>query len=156
MTLSEKVEKELLGFLRSYGLVFMVIYFFTAEVYVAGEGVEIEAKNVAIGIVDKSSGGISKKIVTNLHKPEFQEALYFQSQKQLSAAIFNKEIMVGLIFDEDFEKNYYKQESSVINILIDSTTASQSLMAIAYLQNIIYDFTKITLPLDLKIHKLFH
>ena len=150
------LKKELLGFLRSYGLVFMVIYFFTAEVYVAGEGVEIEAKNVAIGIVDKSSGGISKKIVTNLHKPEFQEALYFQSQKQLSAAIFNKEIMVGLIFDEDFEKNYYKQESSVINILIDSTTASQSLMAIAYLQNIIYDFTKITLPLDLKIHKLFN
>jgi ABC-2 type transport system permease protein len=150
------LTKELLGFFRSFGLVFILIYFFTAEVYVAGNGIKVEAKNIAIGIVDKSAGGISKKIISNLHAPEFQTPIYFKSQKELSDAIFNKEIMVGLVFDEDFEKNYYKKLNPQINILIDSTTASQSLMALGYLQNIVLNFNKIDIPLKLKIHKLFN
>ncbi len=148
--------KELLGFFRSFGLVFMVIYFFTAEVYIAGNGMEIEAKNVAIGIVDKSAEGISQKIISNLHKPQFQTPKYYKSQKELSRAIYNKEIMIGLIFDGDFEENYYRKQHPQINILIDSTTASQSLMALSYLQNIVMNFNKVNLPLKLKIHKLFN
>jgi len=148
--------KELLGFFRSFGLVFIVIYFFIPEVYVAGNGMEVEAKNIPIGIVDKSAGGISKKIISNLHAPEFQIPVYYKSQKELSGAIYNKEIMVGLIFDEDFEKNIYKKLHPQINILIDSTTASQSLMALGYLQNIVMGFNKLNIPIELKSHKLFN
>jgi ABC-2 type transport system permease protein len=148
--------KEIVGFFRSFGLVLMVIYFFTGEVYVAGNGMEVEAKNVSIGIVDKSAGGISTKIISSIHKPEFQIPTYFLSQKKLSRAIYNKEIMVGLIFDEDFEKNYYSKQHPTINILIDSTTASQSLMALGYLQNIVMQFNHQKLLVNLKIHKLFN
>lgn len=73
--------KELLGFFRSFGLVFMVIYFFTAEVYVAGNGMEVEAKNISIAIVDKSMGAVSKKIISHLHQTEFQSPKYYTSQK---------------------------------------------------------------------------
>ncbi len=148
--------KELFSFFRSFGLVFIVIYFFTVEVYVAGSGIETEAKNVAIGIVDKSAGGISKKIALNLHKPEFQAPKFFKSQKSLSNAIYNKEIMIGLIFDDDFERNYYTKHSPQINILLDTTTATQSLMALSYLQNIVSDFNEINIPITLKTHKLFN
>jgi len=148
--------KELMVFSRSFGLVFMIIYFFTLDVYIAGDGIEVEAKNIPVGIVDKSAGGISKKILSNLHKPEFQTPKYYKSQKELSRAIYNKNIMVGLIFDKNFEKRFYDKLHPQINILIDSTTASQSLMAIAYLQNIIMKFSSISLPIKLKIHKLFN
>ncbi len=150
------VFKELLSFFRSFGLVFVVLYFFIADVYVAATGMEIEAKNVSIGIVDKSAGGISKKIISNLHKPEFQTPKYFKSQKELSDAIFNRKIMVGLIFDEQFEKDYYKKTSPTINVLIDSITASQSLTATYYLQNILLKFNNPNMPINLKIHKLFN
>ncbi len=150
------LTKELLGFFRSFGLVLLVIYFFTAEVYVAASGMEIEAKNIAVGVVDKSAGGISKKILSNLHTPEFQTPKYYKSQKKLSDAIYKKEIMVGMIFDEQFEKDYYKKRSPTINILIDSTTASQSLMAIGYIQNIVMKFNNLKLPVELKMHKLFN
>ncbi len=107
--------KELLSFFRSFGLVLLVIYFFTGEVYVAANGMEIEAKNVAIGIIDKSAGGISKKILSNLHSPEFQTPKFYKSQKELSNAIYNKDIMVGMIFDEQFEKNYYKKLNGIVS-----------------------------------------
>ncbi|RLA64877.1 MAG: ABC transporter permease [Epsilonproteobacteria bacterium] len=148
--------KELLSFVRSFGLVFIVIYFFTAEVFVAATGMEMEAKNVAIGVVDKSAGGISKKILSSLHSPEFQTLKFYTSQKELSDAVYNKEIMVGIIFDEQFEKNYYKKLNPTINILIDSTSASQSLMAIGYIQNILMKFSNLKLPVALKMHKLFN
>ena len=148
--------KELVSFFRSFGLVILVIYFFTAEVYVAANGMEIEAKNVAVGVVDKSAGGMSKKILSNLHSPEFQTPKFYKSQKELSDAIYNKDIMVGMIFDEQFEKNYYKNLNPTINILIDSTTASQSLMAIGYIQNILMKFNNLKLPVALKMHKLFN
>jgi len=148
--------KELISFFRSFGLVILVIYFFTAEVYVAANGMEIEARNVAVGVVDKSAGGISKKILSNLHSPEFQNPKFYRSQKDLSDAIYNKDIMVGMIFDEQFEKDYYKNLNPTINILIDSTTASQSLMAIGYIQNIVMKFNNLKLPVELKMHKLFN
>jgi len=148
--------KELTSFSRSYALLFVVLYAFTVDIYIAGSGMEVEAKNVSIGLVDKSAGGISKKIISNLHEPEFQAIKLFKSQKDLSRAIYNKEIMVGLIFDGDFEKNYYAKRNPQINILMDATSASQSLMALGYLQNIIMDFNAIHLPISLKIHKLFN
>ena len=148
--------KELLAFFRSFGLVFMLIYFFSAEVYIAGAGMEIDAKNIPLAIVDKSAGGISRKILSRLHAPEFQKPIYCKSQKELNEMIYNKEVMVGLIFDTDFEKNYYKKLNPQINILIDSTAASQSFMAMAYLQNIVMDFNKMDTPIELKTHKLFN
>lgn len=148
--------KEFMTFFRSFGLVIIVIYAFTVEVYVAGSGIEIEARNVAVGVVDKSSAGMSSKIISSLHAPEFKEVEFFKSQEELSHKIFNKEIMIGLIFDEDFEKNYYTGLDSTINVLIDSTTASQSLMALGYLQNIVMGFNQISIPIELKIHKLFN
>jgi ABC-2 type transport system permease protein len=48
---------------------------------------------------------------THLHKPEFKTPILFKSQKELSDAIFNKEIMVGIVFDGNFEKNIYKKKS---------------------------------------------
>jgi len=106
--------------------------------------------------VDKSAGGISKKILSNLHTPEFQTPKFYKSQKELSDALYNKKIMVGMTFDEQFEKNYYKKLNPSINILIDSTTASQSLMAIGYIQNIVTKFNNPKLQFELKIHKLFN
>jgi len=150
------VSKELLSFLRSIGLVLVVLYSFTADVYIAGSGIQIKPRNVVVGYVDATGGGISQKILSKLHQPEFRPPVMFLSQKALSDAIFNKEVMVGLVFDDDFEKNYRSGKKAQINLLLDATAASQSLTTLIYLQNIIFDFQSINFPLVLKSHKLFN
>jgi len=150
------VSKELLSFLRSIALVVVVLYSFTADVYIAGSGIQIKPRNVVIGYVDETGGGISQKILSKLHTPEFKPPVLFLSQKALSQAIFNKEVMVGIIFDADFAKNYKSGKKTELNILLDATAASQSLTTLTYLQNIIFDFQSQNLPLELKSHKLFN
>ena len=113
------LTKELTNFMRSSLLVVVVLYAFTADIYVAGSGIEIKPKNVAIGYVDATGGGIAQKILSKLHKPEFVTPRLFLSQKALSKAIFNKKILVGIIFDSDFEKNYREGKVAKLNILLD-------------------------------------
>ena len=150
------VAKELRSFVRSPMLVLLVLYSFTLDIYIAGGGIDVEPRNVVVGYVDNSAGGISQKILTSLHKPEFMPAQRFDSQKKLTQAIFNKEVMVGLVFDNDFEKRYREHKNTQLNVLLDSTSASQGFTTLSYLQNIVFDFEAISLPVEIKVHKLFN
>ena len=148
--------KELLSFLRSVMLVAVVLYSFTLDIYVAGEGIQIKPRNVSVGYVDETGGGISQKILTRLHRPEFAPPVRYLSQKELSRAIFNKEVIVGLVFDSDFEKKYREGKTAQLDLLLDATAASQSLTTLSYLQNILLDFQSIDIPLAIQTHKLFN
>ena len=75
------ISKELLSFLRSVMLVLVVLYSFTLDVYIAGAGIQIKPRNVVVGYVDDTGGGISQKILARLHKPEFKPPVAFLSQK---------------------------------------------------------------------------
>jgi len=150
------VGKELLGFLRSWGLLAVVLYSFTMDVYVAGAGMQIKPRNVSVGYVDSTGGGISQKILAHLHGPEFLPPKCFDSQKALSDAIFNKKILVGIIFDSSFEKAYRRGKNTQLNVLLDATAAAQSFTTLSYLQNILISFSRIEFPVTLKAHKLFN
>ncbi len=148
--------KEILSFLRSTMLVIVVLYSFTVDIYIAGSGMQITPRNVAVGYVDYTGGGISQKILSGFHKPEFLLPMRFKSQEELSSAIFNKEILVGIIFDAEFERLYRQGKNTQLNVLLDATAASQSLTTLVYLQNIILDFTDLKMPISIKSHKLFN
>ncbi len=148
--------KEILTFLRSPLLVLAVLYFFTLDVYIAGAGIAVKPRNVTIGYVDYTGGGVSQKILSHFHAPEFRAPRAFLDEQSLRKAIFNKEIMVGLIFDREFALNYVKKTPAKLNVLLDSTAAAQSFVTLSYLHNIVLDFQKLHLPLQLKTHKLFN
>jgi ABC-2 type transport system permease protein len=124
--------KELKSFMRSAALVAVVVYSFTIDIYVAGEGIDIEPRNVAVEYVDNSGGGVSQKILSNLHAPEFVHPTRFYSQSELSSAIYNKEIMVGLVFESDFEKRYREKKDTQLNVLLDATSASRGFTTSAF------------------------
>ncbi|WP_197017050.1 hypothetical protein [Persephonella sp. KM09-Lau-8] len=73
--------KEIITFLRNWGLVIVLLYSFTIDVYIAGQGFEVKPRNVSIGYVDYSQGVISKKILNHLHSPEFKPQLSLNLRK---------------------------------------------------------------------------
>ncbi|WP_457644416.1 ABC transporter permease [Persephonella sp.] len=147
--------KELVVFVRNWGLILVLIYSFTIDIYIAGQGFEVKPRNVSVGYVDYSSGVISKKILSHLHPPEFKEPVRFNSQEELSRAIFNREIIVGIVFEPDFEKDFIKGKATV-NILLDSTAAAQAYITLTYIRNILVRFHRFDTPVEIKTHKLFN
>lgn len=150
------VGKELVGFIRSWQLVFVILYAFTIEVYIAGSGIEIKPRNVAVGYVDYTGGGLSQQILSHLHAPEFSPPRAFESQEALNRAIFDKEIIVGLIFNPEFEKEWFSHKGPQLDVLLDATAASQAYTTLNYLQNITMGFSDASLPLEIRTHKLFN
>lgn len=150
------VARELVRFIRSWQLVLVVLYAFTMEVYIAGSGIELKPRNVAIGYVDESGGGLSQKLLHYFHEPEFLPPVAFSSQSTLSQAVFDKEIILGLIFDEDFERTFRKNKHATLNVLLDATAASQAYTTLSYLSNIVLNFSDTAFSVELVTHKLFN
>ncbi len=148
--------KEILLFLRSFGLVAVVLYAFTADIYIAGEGIQVKPRHVKVGYVDYSGGYLANKILSHLHAPEFEKPRAFTSVEALHKAIFDKEIIVGLVFGSDFERSSYRSHRAKVDALIDATAAAQSFVTLGYLQNIVLGMSDIIFPVDLRIHKLFN
>ncbi|WP_457605541.1 ABC transporter permease [Nitratifractor sp.] len=150
------LAKELLIFLHSVGLVAVVLYSFTADIYIAGSGIQLKPRNVSVGYVDETGGGLSLKILSRLHAPEFKPPRRFPSQEALSRAIFNREVMVGLLFDNRFAKDYRRGAPARLDVLLDATAASQAFTTLSYLQNILLDVARLHLPVEIASHKLFN
>ena len=148
--------KELITFFRSLGLIAVVLYSFTLDIYIAGAGIKVTPHNVSIGYVDEGASITAQKILAKLHAPEFQKPQRFYSQKALLDAIFDKKIVVGIIFPKEFERSLTNHDHPKIPIYLDSTAASQAYVTLIYLQNILLNFGTDKNIFDLKIHKLFN
>jgi ABC-2 type transport system permease protein len=150
------LKKEVLIILRNLVLVSFLIYIFTLDIYLAGIGIKVKPQNVGVGYVDYSNSLMVKDILSKLHPPEFKPPKAFLSEEALKKAIEDKRVMVGLVFDSDFEKNYYKFKKSQINILIDSTAAAQAQVTLIYLNEIVARFANLKFPIDVRVHRLFN
>ena len=148
--------KELLVFFRSAGLVAVILYAFTIDIYMAGAGIQIKPRHVSVGYVDDTGGGISRKILSHLHAPEFVAPRRFASQHELSQAIFDKRILVGLVFGPEFAKNVRQGKRARLDVLLDSTAATQAYTTLGYLQNIVLGFSQRHFPVSVRSHKLFN
>jgi len=148
--------KEMLTFLRNVGLVFFILYAFTLEVYTAGNGIKIKPQHVSIGYVNYSDKKLTNEILSHFHYPEFESPKVFKSEKELKKAIFDKKIMVGLIFDSDFSKNYYKNRKASLNVLVDATASAQAQVTLIYINQILFSISNQKIPVEFKVHKLFN
>lgn len=148
--------KELISFFRSWGLLVVVLYSFTLDIYIAAKGITLDARNISVGYTDASSGVLAAKILSCFHAPQFQEPKHYASQEALMQALVDKEIMVGLVFESDFAKRYYSGEGAQIGVLLDATAAAQSYMALSYIQNILLGFESDDFLVAIQTHKLFN
>jgi ABC-2 type transport system permease protein len=150
------MKKDILILLRNTALMLFLIYIFTLDIYLAGIGIKVKPQNVSVGYVDYSNSLMVNKILSHLHKPEFQTPIRFLNEEELKKAIADKKIMVGLVFDSDFSKNYYKKNFSQLNVLIDSTASAQAQVTVIYLNEILARFVNLHFPINIRSHRLFN
>ena len=150
------LKKEFLVFFRNVGLVVFILYSFLPEVYVAGNGIKVTPQNVSVGYVNYTNSKIVQDIITSLKKPQFQTPILFTNEKELKQKIFNREIMIGIVFDKEFVRNIQNGKIAKLQVLVDATAAAQAQVSLVYLQNILMKFEKLNMPVEVKIVKLFN
>ena len=150
------LKKEFLIFFRNIGLVVFILYAFTLDVYIAGKGIKVTPRNVSIGYVNEADKAVVNKIISSFHSPEFKKPKLFLSEKALKDAIYNKKIIVGIVFNKEFVNNLLSKKPAKLQVLIDSTAAAQAEVTLIYIENILMKFDKLTPPAKIDIIKLFN
>ena len=154
------LQKEWLELFRSRGMLFFVFYLFIINIYIAGKGINIDARGVNVGILDeKGNSFYVNKIISSLHEPEFENIIIYTSRNKIYDDIKKKKIMVGLIFPRTFDIDIANKKETKIQLLLDTTVATLSYYTYTHLVNIVNDFQTqqaVNIPIKMETHKLFN
>ncbi|TYB33848.1 MAG: ABC transporter permease, partial [Flexistipes sinusarabici] len=134
------IYKELLQFIRNKGLFIFVIYLFTADLYIAANGIDLTLKNAKFYVVDEDMSVISRQMVSEFTEPWFNFQGYLQEENKTESLLM-RDMAVGIIvIPEDFSKSIKSGKTSEIAMFINGTESTSGYLFSGYATRIINNF----------------
>lgn len=130
--------KELRGLLRDPIMLVLILYVFTAAIYIAGTAVPEPVYNAPIAVVDEDQSALSSRIVTAFQPPQFAPPRYVwidEADAGLDAGIYT----FVLNIPPNFQRDVLAGQSPAIQLNVDATRMTQAFTGSGYIQQIITD-----------------
>jgi ABC-2 type transport system permease protein len=129
-------RKELASLRYEPVLLFLVVYSFTFNVYSAAEDASLDVKNAALAVVDEDRSPLSRRIVTALRRP------YFQEPASLSLAEIDPTMEEGrytfvLVIPPRFHADVLAGERPALQLDVDATAVSLAGRGAGYIEAIV-------------------
>ncbi|BCP51776.1 membrane protein [Kaistia sp. 32K] len=114
----------------------LVVYAFTLAIYTVSTGASTELKNLAVAVVDEDDSQLSRKIISALQPPIFQEAVKI-SAREADAALNEGRFVFILDIPPDFERDVLADRPAELQVEIDATAIVFAGNGSVALQNVI-------------------
>lgn len=132
------VAKELLVLLGDRISRMMLIVPPILQIFTFGYAATLEVKNIHIGILNNDSGYYSRELVNRIAAaPSFTKVMYPGSQKALQEAIARRDILLALVFDQEFSRQVERGKPARVQAILDGRRSNASQLAGAYTGQII-------------------
>jgi ABC-2 type transport system permease protein len=132
--------KELKQLLRDPMLLLIIAYFFTADVYMAGSGINLNLRNAAVMVIDNDHSAASRELIYRFRLPYF----HFQGEvtgKTQAEDLLNKgKILAVLDIPENFQQHLLQGQATAVQFQVDSSNTVLGTLASAYATQITADF----------------
>jgi len=132
--------KELKQLLRDPMLLLIIVYFFTADVYMAGSGINLNLRNAAVMVIDHDHSEASRELIYRFRLPYF----HFQGEvtgKNQAEKLLNKgKILAVLDIPENFQLHLLQGQATTVQFQVDSSNTVLGTLASAYATQITADF----------------
>lgn len=128
--------KELYSLLRDPVLMVLILYAFTAAIYVVAKGVKTELSNAAIAVVDEDRSALSARISGALLQPYFKPANMI-ALDQVDALMDTGRYSFILDIPPRFEADLLAGRSPLIQLNVDATAMSIAGNGARYIQSIV-------------------
>lgn len=130
--------KELRSLYRDPVMLFMIIWAFSASIYIAGTSISHDLHNASIAIVDEDQSPLSLRIRTAFLPP------YFKTPETIAFADIDKSMDLDkytfvLVIPEDFEADVLRGLKPAIQVNLDATAVMIAGIGAGYIQNIVTD-----------------
>lgn len=128
--------KELWSLAHDPALLFLIVFVFTAQVYMSGTAVKESLHNAAIAIVDEDDSPLSTRIAAAFYPPQFHPPARI-GLTQVDPGLDVGDYTFVLDIPPDFQRDVLSGRSPAIQLNVDATRMSQAFTGSTYIQQIV-------------------
>ena len=114
----------------------LLIYTFTVAVYTVSTGASVEARNLAVGVVDEDHSPLSRQVRNALLPPVFQPAVVIPASA-INNEMDHERLVFVLEIPPRFESDLLAGRPATVQVNVDATAMAQAGIGAGYLQAII-------------------
>lgn len=137
--LSALIRKEFLQLWRDSAILFLILYAFTADIYLAAQAYNLEVKSYPVAVCDRDGSARSRELAARFREPTFLTRRVFD-EGRLTRGLETGEFLMAVVIPEDFARRLAKGEQARVQILCDGTNAYATTIALAWAGQIVAGF----------------
>ncbi len=126
------------------------------QLFVFAQAITLEVRNIDISILDYSKTPSSRELISRFQNSRWFNRIYYPNTKeQLKEDIDLKKSQLGLIIENDFEKNINRRKTAQILVIADGRQTNSASIASSYVSNIIATYNlELEEKFDIKAPKI--
>mgnify|MGYP000997856966 CR=1 FL=1 len=136
------LRKEYLQFFRDRSLIYIVLYVFTLEIYMAGTGFNIEVRNYPTAIFDRDRTQWSTQLAEKFRLPYFRVTENLTSEGQMVDLLNRGAVSLVVVIPHGFARSLMEYNHAAIQVITDGTLSNTSLLALGYADQIAQTFAQ--------------
>lgn len=134
------LRKEFQQFRRDRVILLVVLYMFTVEIVVAGAGLDLEVRDVALAVYDLDGGPLARELAGRFRPPYFRPAGRLRDDGAVRRALDRGDVTLVLTIPSDFSRRLRGGREAELQLLADGTFSYTALTALGYAHEIVARF----------------
>ena len=132
--------KELKQLSRDPVLLAIIVYFFTADVYLAGEGIRLNLHNASVMVIDHDHSAASRELIYRFRPPYFDLKGEISGKKEAENLLNKGKVLAVLDIPEHFQRNLLRGKQVAVQLQVDTSDTVLGTLATSYAAQITADF----------------
>ena len=129
--------KELLQLFRDFILIFFLIYAFTADIYIAGEGVTLQLNKASTVFHDNDRSFASRELIGRFQEPHFSLKGEISHPSEGLRLLDKDQAMIVLDIPPRFQESLLEGKSTSVQFQVDATNSVLGFLAASYGEQIV-------------------
>lgn len=140
--LASLLSKEYRQFFRDRALIYIVLYVFTLEIYVAGTGFNIEVRNYPTAMYDRDNTQLSVSLAEKFRAPYFRVTHLVHTDAEMERLLNSGRVSLVVLIPQGFARRLAEGRPAPVQAITDGTLSNTALLALGYVELISQQFVQ--------------
>ena len=132
--------KELKQLSRDPILLAVIVYFFTFDIYIAGDGIRMDLRNGSIAVLDHDHSADSRELVHRFRPPWFRLAGEIEGDRTALRLLDEGKVLAVLDIPARFQADLQAGRQTAVQMQVDASNATLGTLAASYAGRIVSRF----------------
>ncbi len=141
--ISAIAKKEFLHILHDPRSLIIIIVLPVLQLIIFGYALNMEIQNIDVAVIDHSRTSISRNLIEKFKGSKYFSLLpYSGTIQEIDKLFLERKARAILIIDKDFHRNFQRQKTAPVQILIDASDPNAATMIKQYCNGVIMHFNE--------------